>query len=102
MASSSGAWAASMHEVEEGTLGWANTMQWSLNRLIASQIAMTNITTVPQGKRQCKYYNEGSCSHDNGMVIIHTHAPIVASRDANLHIQKPNARLKPEVLIRQA
>ena len=59
-----GAWAASMHEVEEGTLSWANTTQWSLNRLSASQIAMTNITTVPQGKRQCRYYNEGTCSHE--------------------------------------
>ena len=28
-----GAWAASMHEIEEGTLNWANTTQWSLNRL---------------------------------------------------------------------
>ena len=64
MAHSSGAWAASMHEVEEGTLSWANTTQWSLNRLSASQIAMTNITTVPQGKRQCRYYNEGTCSHE--------------------------------------
>ena len=59
-----GAWAASMHEVEEGTLSWANTTQWSFNRLSASQIAMTNITTVPQGKRQCRYYNEGTCSHE--------------------------------------
>ena len=31
-----GAWAASMHEVEEGTLGWANTTQWSLNKCITT------------------------------------------------------------------
>ena len=59
-----GAWAASMHKIEEGTLNWANTTQWALNRLSASQLAMTNINTAPQGRKQCKYYNEGSCSHD--------------------------------------
>ena len=67
------AWAASRHEVEEGTLNWANTTQWSLNRLSASQLAMTNMTTAPQGRQQCKYYNEGSCSHDGShRNYIHT------------------------------
>ena len=60
-----GAWAASMHEIEEGTLSWENTTQWSLNRLSASQLAMTNITSAPQGRKQCKYFNEGTCSHES-------------------------------------
>ena len=35
-----GAWATSMHDLEEGTLGWKDTTQWSINRLSASQISM--------------------------------------------------------------
>ena len=58
-----GAWAMSMHEVEDGRLGWNDPTQWSLNRLSASQISMVNQQTVPQ-RKVCRYYNEGSCSHD--------------------------------------
>ena len=36
------AYANSMHEMEQGTLSWDDQTQWSLNRLSASQIAMTN------------------------------------------------------------
>ena len=56
-------WAVSMHEVEEGSLDWSQTTQWSLNRLSASQLAMTNVSTT-QPKKLCKFYNEGSCSHE--------------------------------------
>ena len=37
-----GAWAISMHEVEDGHLGWNDATQWSLNCLSASQISMVN------------------------------------------------------------
>ena len=36
------------------------------------------------------------------MAIIHIHVHIVASRDANLHIQKPNVLLKPGASINQS
>ena len=58
-----GAWAMSMHEVEDGHLGWNDATQWSLNHLSASQISMLNQQTAPQ-RKVCRYYNEGSCSHD--------------------------------------
>ena len=57
------AWAVSMHEVEEGSLDWSQTTQWSLNRLSASQLAMTNANPT-QLKKPCRFYNEGSCSHE--------------------------------------
>ena len=34
-------WATSMHDLEEGNLGWRYTTQWSINRLRASQISMS-------------------------------------------------------------
>ena len=61
------AWATSMHEVEQGTLSWADTTQWAINRLSASQVAMVNSNTVVQNHqrtRTCRYYNEGSCNHE--------------------------------------
>ena len=58
-----GAWAMSMHELEDGHLGWNDATQWSLNRLSASQLSMVNQQTAPQ-RKVCRYYNEGSCSHD--------------------------------------
>ena len=39
------AWATSMHEVEQGTLSWADTTQWAINRLSALQVAMVNSNT---------------------------------------------------------
>ena len=57
------AWACSMHELEEGNLSWADSTQWALNRLSASQVSLVNAQSVSQ-KRLCRYYNEGSCSHD--------------------------------------
>ena len=62
-----------MHELEEGPLTWADASQWVINRLSASQIAMANanITSATshnnhaQQKKIFKYFNEGSCSHDN-------------------------------------
>ena len=34
------AWACSMHELEEGNLSWADSTQWALNRLSASQVLL--------------------------------------------------------------
>ena len=62
-----GAWATSMHDLEEGHLGWQDTTQWSLNRLSSSQISMATAQTAQtnsQPKRICKFYNEGSCTHE--------------------------------------
>ena len=67
------AYASSMHDVEEGLLTWDNTTQWALNRLSASQIAMTSQSNFNQAtggsqtslKRPCRYFNDGSCSHDS-------------------------------------
>ena len=52
----------SVHEVEDGRLGWNDATHWSLNHLSASQISMANQQTAPQ-RKVCRYYNEGSSSH---------------------------------------
>ena len=60
------AWAMSMHDLEEGNLQWSDATQWSLNRISSSQISMagTQVTPGSQNKKICKFYNEGTCSHD--------------------------------------
>ena len=58
------AWATSMHEIEEGSLQWSDTTQWSLNRISASQLAMMNFQGNSQTKKTCKYYNEDKCTHE--------------------------------------
>ena len=40
------AWACSMHELEEGNLSWADSTQWALNRLSASQVSLVNAQSV--------------------------------------------------------
>ena len=45
----------------------ADTTQRAINRLSASQVAMVNANMVTQNQqksRTCKYYNEGTCTHD--------------------------------------
>ena len=68
------AWAASMHEVEDGTLTWGNSTQLALNRLSASQITVMNSQVVAGhgssnsgqvSRKVCRYYNEGTCLHDS-------------------------------------
>ena len=61
-----GAWATSMHDLEEGHLGWQDATQWSINRLSASQISMASSQTsqVAQPRKLCKFFNEGTCLHD--------------------------------------
>ena len=65
------AWATSMHEIEEGSLTWVDAIQWSLNRLCASQIAMANVNIASNNASQlnqrktCKFFTEGACSHDS-------------------------------------
>ena len=61
-----GVWATSMHDLEEGHLGWQYATQWSINRLSASQISMASsqASQVPQPRKLCKFFNEGTCSHD--------------------------------------
>ena len=59
------AWACSMHELEEGNLTWNDSTQWALNRLSASQVSLINSHSAPSAlKKFCKYFNEGSCTHD--------------------------------------
>ena len=45
------AWAVSMHEVEEGSLDWSQTTQWSLNRLSALQLDMTSTNATTHHKK---------------------------------------------------
>ena len=61
-----GAWATSMHDLEECHLTWQDATQWSLNRLSSSQISMATAPPyqTSQPKRTCKFFNEGSCTHD--------------------------------------
>ena len=61
------AWATSMHDLEEGNLAWRDTTQWSINRLSASQISMsgTQANQQNQAKKNCRFFNEGVCSHDS-------------------------------------
>ena len=61
------AWATSMHDLEEGNLGWRDTTQWSINHLSASQISMsgTQANNSYQIRKVCRFYNEGVCSHDS-------------------------------------
>ena len=63
------AWGNSMHKIEQGSLQWAEAMQWALNRLSTSQIAMANASqissqTTARSKKVYKFYNEGVCSHE--------------------------------------
>ena len=63
--------ATSMHEIEDGSLTWADATQWSLNRPSASQIAMANANIASNNASQlhqrktCKFFNKGACSHDS-------------------------------------
>ena len=62
------AWAASMTDVEEGRLNWADSLQWSLNRISNSQLAVLNSNCARhngQKSKICKFYNEGNCSNEN-------------------------------------
>ena len=61
------AWAVSMFDLEEGRLGWADAMQWSLNRISNSQLAMHNtqsVATSGSKVRICRYFNEGTCTSE--------------------------------------
>ena len=60
------AYGNSMHEVEQGTLTWDNQMQWAINRLSTSQIAMANSNTVTSQPKMkvYRYFNEKSCHHE--------------------------------------
>ena len=61
------AWAVSMTDIEEGRLSWADSMQWSLNRISNSQLAMHNTQSVNFSApkiRIYRYFNEGSCSSE--------------------------------------
>ena len=61
------AWAVSMSDIEEGRLGWADSIQWSLNRLSDSQLAMHNtqfMAALGSKVRICHYFNEGACTSE--------------------------------------
>ena len=82
-----------MHEVEQGSLQWADATQWALNRLSTSQIAMANASqissqTTAQNKKVCKFYNEGVCSHESLSMIVN----FVPGKGKIMYIQKLNAR----------
>ena len=87
------AWATLMHELEEGSLTWADATQWALNRLSASQIAMANssITSATvhpnntQQKKICRFFNEGSCSYDNNRGVYRHICVFCAKHVRNLN-----------------
>ena len=59
------AWAVSMTDIEEGRLGWADSTQWSINRISNSQLAMHNVQTIASSGnkvRICCFFNEGTCN----------------------------------------
>ena len=58
------AWACSIHELEEGNLPWGDSTQWALNRLSASQVSMIGSHSASLSQKFCKYFNEGSCTHE--------------------------------------
>ena len=61
-------WAVSITDIEEGRLSWTDSMQWSLNRIGNSQLAVLNSNSVTQNGQKfkvCKFYNEGSCTNEN-------------------------------------
>ena len=61
------AWAVSMTDIEEGRLNWADSMQWSLNRISNSQLAMHNTQSLAASGskiRICRYFNEGTCTSE--------------------------------------
>ena len=69
------AYASSMHDIEEGTLQWSDTIQWSINRLGASRTAYpgsvqlvhrrartpTASDSSNSSTRLCTHYIEGKC-----------------------------------------
>ena len=62
------AWGVSMTQLEEGRLHWSDQTQWSLNRINSSQVAVLNgqaVSNVSNKSRLCKFFNEGSCSHES-------------------------------------
>ena len=62
-----GAWANSMHELEQGNCKKRDATQWALDRLSISQRAMANsshLNLQPATRKVCKFYNGNSCSHE--------------------------------------
>ena len=56
-------WVTSMHKVEQGSLLSADKIQWAMNPLSSSQVAMLSSQETSQRQQNnkfCKYYNEGS------------------------------------------
>ena len=73
-----GAFATSMHKIEDGTLAWNNSRQLADNRLMLSQSAVFSgsvtmsprpVTSVQNNNASkrivCKWFNEGSCRHNS-------------------------------------
>ena len=60
------AWVTLMTQIEEGRLSWTNETQRALNRIGTSQVTVMNCLSInnQQVVRVCKFFNEGSCSHD--------------------------------------
>ena len=85
------AWASSMHQLEEGNLSWAESAQWAINCLSASQIAMAHSQTqisTSVANRPCRYYNESSCLHGGTMGRIHIFVHTATGRENSLTIQR--------------
>ena len=87
----------SMHEVEQGSLQWADATRWAINRLSTSQIAMANASQVSsqstaQTKKACRFYNEGVCSHEGNHGLFKHICAFVPGKGEVMYIQKLSAR----------
>ena len=104
------AWAVSMTDIEEGRLAWNDSMQWSLNRISNSQLAMHNSNTAATGGQKvkiCKFFNEGSCTneghhgiykhfcmfcHRQGRSLVHPEMRCTARSSTRTQDQKTSAK----------
>ena len=78
------AWAFSMTEIEEGQLGWADSKQWSLNRISKSQLVVMNsqnVSTSGQRIRICRFFNEGTCTSEDTTAHTCNFVHTATSRD---------------------
>ena len=78
-----GAWATSMHDLEEGHLGWQDTTQWSLNPLRASQIYMatSHQHQPPQHRKVCTFLMKAPVLMSSAMVNTNTFVPSVIDKE---------------------
>ena len=80
-----GAWALPMTEVGEGCLDWYDTLQWALNCISSSQVAVVNSHVLSANSstkiRIRKFYNNRSCTNKETMVFINISVHLITKMD---------------------